>query len=60
MISKCISFLVSKKEKINHFINDKVSNVSLDSIDVSKYNVIIFPVGGVSSGNCIKCFYDSF
>ena len=44
----------------NYFINDKVNNVSLDCIDISKYNVIIFPVGGVSNDNTIKCFNNSF
>ena len=43
----------------NYFINDKVNNVLIDSVDISKYDVIVFPVGGVSENNIIKCRFSS-
>lgn len=38
---------------------DKVNNFSIDSIDVSKYDVIVFPVGGVTIDNYIKCRFSN-
>ena len=43
----------------NIFINDFVSNVSIDSVDVSKYDVIILPVNGVMDGNMIYCRFNN-
>ena len=43
----------------NIFINDSVSNVSIDSIDVSKYDIIVLPVNGVMDDNMIYCRFNN-
>jgi dipicolinate synthase subunit A len=43
----------------NTFINDKVKNINLEAVNISKYNVIIFPVNGVMDDNLINCRFNN-
>lgn len=43
----------------NTFINDSVRNISIESIDISKYDVIIFPINGVMDKNLINCRFNN-
>ena len=44
----------------NIFINDAVNNIDVNSVDISKYDVIIFPINGVMEGNIIFCRFNNF
>ena len=56
LCSRCSVDVVGCK---NIFINDKINNVSIDSIDVSKYDIIVLPVNGVMDGNTIYCRFNN-
>ncbi len=43
----------------NTYINDKVKNVLIDNVDVSIYDVIIFPINGVMDKNLINCRFNN-
>ncbi|MBP3919968.1 MAG: hypothetical protein J6D28_00210 [Bacilli bacterium] len=43
----------------NTYINDKVKNINICSVDISKYDIIIFPVNGVMDKNLINCRFNN-
>ncbi len=43
----------------NTFINDDVHNISIDNVNISKYDVIIFPINGVMDKNLINCRFNN-
>lgn len=43
----------------NIFINDSSKNIELDNIDISKYDVILFPINGVMEKNLINCKFNN-
>lgn len=43
----------------NTHINDNVRDIDINSVDVSKYDVIIFPVNGVMDNNLINCRFNN-
>ena len=43
----------------NTYINDSVRNISIDNVDVSMYDVIIFPINGVMDKNLINCRFNN-
>lgn len=43
----------------NTFINDKVKNINIDNVNISKYDVIIFPINGVMEKNMINCRFNN-
>jgi len=43
----------------NTYINDCVRNINIDNVDISKYDVIIFPINGVMEKNLINCRFNN-
>ena len=43
----------------NTFINDRINNINMDDVCISKYGSIIFPVNGVMDGNLINCRFNN-
>lgn len=56
---------LSKKHNVdivgykNTFINHKCMNVDIMDVDVSKYDVILFPINGVMDKNLISCRFNN-
>jgi len=42
----------------NTYTSSKIKNISIEDIDIGKYDVIIFPVNGVMDKNQINCRFD--
>lgn len=38
--------------------NDIIHNIDIDDLDISKYNIIIFPTNGVMDNNLINCYFN--
>ena len=43
----------------NTYINEKVKNILINDIDISIYDVIIFPINGVMNKNMINCRFNN-
>ena len=43
----------------NTYINDSVRNINICSVDIGKYDVIIFPINGVMDRNLINCRFNN-
>ena len=43
----------------NIFINNSVKNIDLDNVDISKYDIILFPINGVMDKNLINCRFNN-
>lgn len=43
----------------NIYINDTIHNIDIKNLDISKYNIIIFPINGVMDNNLINCHFNS-
>ncbi len=54
-----LDYSVSLVGYTNTYINDRVKNVNIDDIDVSRYGVIIFPVNGVMDNNLVSCRFSN-
>ena len=56
---------LSKKHNItlvgykNTYINNKVKNIDINEIDISIYDIIIFPINGVTNKNMINCRFNN-
>lgn len=42
----------------NTYISSKIKNIGIDDVNISKYDVIIFPVNGVMEKNQINCRFN--
>lgn len=43
----------------NMYINSMVQHIDLNNINISKYDIIIFPINGVMENNLINCHFDN-
>lgn len=55
----CSKYNVTLVGYKNTYINGRVKNVDIDNIDISIYDVVIFPINGVMDRNLINCRFNN-